>query len=93
MSGAAFAFEIGRRRAILFKPPEARFVAARIQAPSETIGGPMSADIILFVPRSNHKAERAFWKGRELTPIEVMACELMDVIPRAEGLAEEKDQA
>lgn len=25
----------------------------------------MSADIILFVPRSNHKADRAFWIGPE----------------------------
>lgn len=39
----------------------------------------MSADIILFVPRSNPKADRAFWIGRELTPIEQMAYELMDV--------------
>jgi hypothetical protein len=36
----------------------------------------MTADIILFVPRSNHKADRAFWKGHE--PIEIMAVEILN---------------
>jgi hypothetical protein len=54
----------------------------------------MSADIILFVPRSNPKADRAFWKGRELTPIEQMAYELMDVqVPVSEFMAPENDPA
>jgi hypothetical protein len=56
----------------------------------------MSADIILFVPRSNPKADRAFWIGRELTPIEQMAYELMDqTVPNelSEYVAPQNDPA
>lgn len=40
-------------------------------------------DLIQFRPRSNQAADRAFWKGRELTPIEQMAIEIMSQVDTA----------
>jgi hypothetical protein len=55
----------------------------------------MSADIILFVPRANPKADRAFWKGPE--PIEIMAVEILNddafKFGDAEFVAPQKDPA
>jgi hypothetical protein len=53
---------------------------------------PLSADIILFIPRSNHNAQRAFWKGREPDPLAVMALEIMNQVDMApEYVAPQKD--
>lgn len=52
----------------------------------------MSADIIMFVPKPNPNRDKPF---RELTPIEQMAYELMDVaVPKEiEYVAPLKDPA
>jgi hypothetical protein len=57
----------------------------------------MSAEIIQFIPRSNPKADRAFWIGPQPDPLEVLAFDIMNqVMPDtspSEYCAPEKDPA